>query len=288
MVVTDLIVDPDIVLFMSVKSSLAPNSLKSYGLLLYHFETFCISKDIRPTFAKGPEVSEFMNQYSDHRISTRKGYLKILKVFYAWLMDERTIDKDPTKHIVIEGRARASDKRTVTPEEYKKMRLRCQGLREMTILSMLYYTGVRASELCELTLDSVNLSEDYLFVSFSKTEKGNRRIPIHNDFKKILDTYIQARINKNYTHEYLFVNKQGRKMEYRTLLNVVKNLVADSYVNSKTACHAFRRGFITQVYRAKRDIVLCQILAGHASIETTRGYIANLEEHVKEFQEVTF
>ena len=116
---------------------------------------------------------------------------------------------------------------------------------------------------------------DIIFVPFSKGDSatGIREIPIHADLKYVLTKYIKKskkvrKINKT-TSKLLFLNKHGKPIKERTLQALVTKLQA----KKKYTAHDFRRAFITNVYNETKDIVFAQELAGHCSIETTRGYI---------------
>ncbi len=265
--------------FFLAKSSMVNSSLISYFHLLNKFDGFLHEKQVTARMVKTKHCNEFMAPYAEHSMKTRKSYKIILQSFFSWLQEEGQISKNPAKKVIIQGDSRKKEKPQLTEDEFKKIALRCEGLRESTIVNFLWFTGVRAKEICSLKIDDINLIEKSLFVSVSKSSMGNRPIPIHRGLFILLKEYMDRRNSFLLDHDYLFINKRGGPLKYRTLLGLLARVS-----KGKFTTHSYRRGLITSVYNKTGDIVLAQQIAGHSSIKTTRGYIKGDKKRLEKFR----
>ncbi|MCH8906319.1 MAG: site-specific integrase [Candidatus Heimdallarchaeota archaeon] len=83
------------------------------------------------------------------------------------------------------------------------------------------------------------------------------------------------------------MTKRGTQFSESALIQFIRNVQLD--LGFRYSCHDFRRAFVTRLYRKTTDLVLCQRLAGHASIKTTRRYIIDdIEEHMRKFNALNF
>lgn len=283
----DLISEPIIKDFWDVRSSMVPSSKRSYSHVLFKFQEFCNARDIKPREATSKDIASFLDQYTHRKLKTRLSYRKIINVLYNWMVEEDIIRKNPVKSVPMpKGQSQRSDKKVISSKAFRKMLSKCQSLKMKTLLMFIYYTGVRAEETVMLRIDNVNLSENYVFIPFSKTALGNRRIQIHRDLRVILMAYIEKWYDMDLSERWLFPNKRGKQLKYRSLLNWIQNVQYGDKV--KYACHDFRRAFATRVYESTKDIYLLQRLLGHSNISTTERYIKEIEGLQDQLQEVVF
>ena len=271
---------------MKAKATMTEESKRSYNSTLKRFQKFCDDKNINIINASESDVSMYMNQFKDHKIKTRKSYKIILNGFYNWLIKNGYTQRNPVEDITIKGNASKNDKEDMTQNHFQRILNNCSGVRDMALISFLWYTGVRAKELTSIRVSDINVDQNYIFVGLSKSESGNRRIPIHPNFKKLLGIYLRKRINIDTDFEVLFLTKHNKKIKYRTLLSYIKDLQKGT--DYDFAVHDFRRAFVTRLYDKTGDIVLCQQLAGHSSIETTRKYIQGNQKRLEKFSAINF
>ncbi|MCH8906320.1 MAG: site-specific integrase [Candidatus Heimdallarchaeota archaeon] len=104
------------------------------------------------------------------------------------------IDHNPVEEIRITN-GKKNKQELMRDSDFKQIMSRCEGLREITIVSMLWFTGVRAKELRFLRIEDIDLDRGMLFVSQSKTITGYRSISIHPNFKSLLSKYLERRQN---------------------------------------------------------------------------------------------
>ncbi|WP_295765487.1 tyrosine-type recombinase/integrase [uncultured Holdemanella sp.] len=141
-----------------------------------------------------------------------------------------------------------------------------------TILVVLYSCGLRVSELCELKLNDVHLSEGILKVK-GKGDK-ERVIPISSycilQMKYYLDSIRSIWDVKNVS--YFFVNRLGRRCTRQYVHLMIKNKVNALNLNPKISAHSFRHSFATHLLDGDADLRIVQELLGHSNIQTTQIY----------------
>jgi len=141
-----------------------------------------------------------------------------------------------------------------------------------TILVVLYSCGLRVSELCELKLNDVHLSEGILKVK-GKGDK-ERVIPISSycisQMKYYLDSIRSVWDVKNVS--YFFVNRLGRRCTRQYVHLMIKNKVNELNLNPKISAHSFRHSFATHLLDGDADLRIVQELLGHSNIQTTQIY----------------
>lgn len=128
-------------------------------------------------------------------------------------------------------------------------------------------------------MEDRDLEDGLIHITNSKTINGYRIIPIHPNFKKLLFQYICKCNTIRTSFNELFLTKKGTIFSESTIIHLMSYLQRD--LGFSFSCHDFRRAFITRLYRKTSDLVLCQRLAGHANIGTTRKYILDdIEEYM--------
>jgi len=274
--------------YLEEKATFSPSTLKNYRTQLLYFNNVCESKGIDILSAKEKDIAQYLNQYGF--IKTKKSYKTILSVFYKWCIKKDYLIKNPTEDIQINNGTKKKHN-LMKYSDFEKMLNECEGLRSRTILTFMWYTGVRARELTTIRIRDVDMDSGLIYVSQSKTETGLREIAVHPALRPILLEYLRVSLNirKETENQYeeLFLNKWGKPIKSRTLIFLVEKV--QTRLGTKFGCHDFRRAFVTNVFNKSKDIVLAQELAGHADISTTRGYIlSNPNERARKFKSLEF
>ena len=278
---SDQLMDPLFHEFFLAKQTMSEDSFKSYFHLLNKFDDFLTDIQVSVVEVETKHCSEFMRYYAKHAMKTRKTYKIYLQSFFSWIQRQGKIAINPVLEVVLSGDSRKKEKPQLTEQEFMKCASRCEGLRESTIVNFLWYTGVRAKEICSLKISDINLLEKSLFVSVSKSETGNRPIPVHRALFLLLQEYMKKRNSFELDHDFLFINKQGNPIKYRTLLRLLHRIS-----KKKFSTHSYRRGLGTQVFNKSGDIMLTRDILGHASVETTQKYILGDKERLEKFREL--
>lgn len=145
--------------------------------------------------------------------------------------------------------------------------------RDRTIIELLYGSGLRVSEVCDLTLDSINLPESIVTVM----GKGNKEriIPLSSSSLSTLENYIiiyRPLFEKSKICENIFLNRYGRKLSRMSIWNIVHDRARVTLPNVLVYPHILRHSFATHLLQGGADLRVIQILLGHSDISTTQIY----------------
>jgi site-specific recombinase XerD len=169
-----------------------------------------------------------------------------------------------------------------------------KSLRDRAILELLFSTGLRVSELCNLNQDDVDLTRD----EFSVRGKGDkvRMVFLSPTAKMALKTYLAKRKDMS---EHLFVsfrapNSLSKKDKKRELKNIetrltprsverlVKQYAIKAGISKKVTPHIIRHSFATDLLQNGADLRSVQALLGHSSITTTQVYTHVTDRQLQE------
>jgi integrase/recombinase XerD len=155
------------------------------------------------------------------------------------------------------------------------------GLRDRTILEVLYATGIRREEAARLDLYDVNLEERTLCVRQGKGGKG-RTVPLTGTACGFLARYLkEARPELVRSRGVrragagdpaLFVSMRGKRVSKNTLGKLVAAYVHEAAPGVEKGCHAIRRAFATHMLQGGANMAYIQRMLGHASIQMTERY----------------
>jgi len=206
---------------------------------------------------------------------------RILSSFYKWLENEDYIIKSPLNRIH-KVKAPVTVKTVFTDEEIELIRNDLSNnKRNLAIVNLLISSGIRISELVNLDIDDINLSNRTGIVK----GKGNKERIIYFDVKtKIsLEKYLQARSDKNIA---LFVSEKKYglgKENNRVTINNTESIIRESGKRlniSKAHPHKFRRTIATKAIDKGMPIEQVQKLLGHTKIDTTLHYAQVQQKNV--------
>jgi site-specific recombinase XerD len=145
-------------------------------------------------------------------------------------------------------------------------------IRDRTVFELLYATGLRISELCSLTIDSIHLSSGLIRV----LGKGNKEriIPLHNRSVLQVQQYIQIRRQHAPLFEVsLFINNRGHGITPRSIQRIlIKRFKEVTGKNTKVYPHLFRHSFATHLLQRGANLRIIQELLGHSNLSTTQKY----------------
>jgi integrase/recombinase XerD len=147
------------------------------------------------------------------------------------------------------------------------------GLRDKAMLELLYSSGLRVTELCSLTFQSIDLEGAFLRVR----GKGNkeRLCPIGEPAIKALKDYLQnarPQLVKAGTGSQVFLSNRGKAISRKTVWHWVKQYARQCGWESEASPHTLRHSFATHLLQGGADLRVIQELLGHADISTTQVY----------------
>lgn len=235
------------------------------------------------------EIRNYMYDEKEKRKLSPASFRKliaILKSFFNYLYEEDKIDINPTKKIKTPRKVNRIPKvmtkneidRIIGSVRFAPPRYRKCIVRDKLMLSMLYYTGIRRSELLNLDWDDLNLEKSTVAIRSGKGAK-DRIIPLHNKLIILLDEYLNQRLPLEC--KALFIGENGRRLCKCIFYDIVKRYLKISGLGSKGyTAHSFRHSFATHLVEAGVDIFKVQKLLGHSSLDSTKIYINFYGSHL--------
>jgi integrase/recombinase XerD len=212
-------------------------------------------------------------------VTTQRQRLNSLRLFFEMIYAERDPRHEYGAKIVL-PKTRQSLPRNVPAEEIVKTLLdsidasTVIGLRDRTMLELLYATGVRSMELLTLTVDAVNLSDKTIFIH-GKGAK-DRIVPIGAWVMPWLIEWLEVGrpklVPKRNATDLLFVTKTGRQIAHSNLSYTIRKYIERLGLSLRINPHAFRHACATHLLKHGADVRYIQELLGHANLSTTAIY----------------
>lgn len=162
------------------------------------------------------------------------------------------------------------------------------GLRDRSILELLFSSGLRVSELISLNIDSINFEKNE-FVVRGKGQK-DRPVFISQEAAKWLKKYLEKRQDQSrplfiqYSHHSNQIDNTGnfRRLTTRSVQRLVSKYAKLAGINKKVSPHVLRHSFATDLLMNGADIRSVQTMLGHSDISTTQIYTHITDTHLKE------
>jgi integrase/recombinase XerC len=229
-------------------------------------------------------------QYSDARLYLTKLFerklarktiarrISSLRSLYKFLLREEMILANPFSLISIPK----IEKRLPEffyEEELEQLFKSCEtktpmGQRNKALLELLYATGIRVSECCQIRLKDLDFSLSTILVHGKGSR--DRYVPFGQFAKEALVQYIndgrQQLVEKNQSHDRLFVNFRGGPITDRGVRTILNSMIDKSSLNGKIHPHMLRHTFATHLLNKGADMRSVQELLGHAFLSSTQIY----------------
>lgn len=153
------------------------------------------------------------------------------------------------------------------------------GLRDETILDILYNTGMRVSELTSLKTTSINFDLNQIKVIGKRNKE--RIIPITPILKNKLINYLNIKNKEFENNELLFLTEKGKKIYQKLVYRLVNSYLSAVTNRSKKSPHILRHTFATHMLNNGADLNTIKEILGHSNLSATQVYTHNTIEKLK-------
>ncbi|WP_447927119.1 MULTISPECIES: site-specific tyrosine recombinase XerD [unclassified Vreelandella] len=216
-------------------------------------------------------------QKAGYQLRSNARLLSSLRSFYRWAQLHGHIARDPLADVTL-PRVRPSLPNTLEEDEVERLLLAPDtatplGLRDRTMLELLYACGLRVSELVGLSSDAVNLRQGVVRVR-GKGDK-DRLVPMGDEAIQWLETYIKnARpaLMKDITRPALFPGRADKAMTRQTFWHRIKIHAITASITRPLSPHTLRHAFATHLLNHGANLRVVQLLLGHSDLSTTQIY----------------
>lgn len=261
----------DYLAYLELERGLSGNTILAYQSDLIAFFDY-LGNDANPDELKRKDFSSYTKYLARNEINpstiTRK--IASIKGFFRYLCFKRIIKINPSISITPPKLPKRLPK-VLTMSEIDKILSEKLDLLDFAIVELLYSAGIRVSELTELELRNLDLTQNIIKV-FGKGSK-ERLVPIGKRCSETLKKYLKKRelIALKYNSKpYLFLNSDGTKITRQKVYKLVHSL--GDIVGKNISPHTIRHSFATHLLERGADLRVVQELLGHASIVTTQLY----------------
>ena len=277
--------------YINIEKRYSPNTIISYRKDLEDFAKFLLDTESIENLQKADKkmVRNFIIHLNNQKLSKRSINRKIstLKSFYNFLLRISEIKTSPLEGISM-LKFYAEKQIPFSEEEMKHLLLILEEaqveLLDKLIIEVLYQTGMRRAELCNLPLENVNFSRNEIVV----IGKGNKEriVPISPDLSNVLKIYyLEHRKPTAEAEKYFFVSSKGKKITEKFVYLMVTSYLSQVSLKEKKSPHILRHSFATHVLNSGAEISKVKKIMGHASLASTQVYTnANIEQLKKVFQ----
>ncbi len=210
--------------------------------------------------------------------SSQSRILSGIRHFYQYLLLEDITSENPAKLLEMPKRKKKLPE-VLSAEEIQKMLDAIDlsqplGLRNQTIVELLYACGLRVSELVNLRISDLHLDADIIRI-IGKGDK-ERLVPIYDSAQELLSRYFEIWRNLQTPalgHEdFVFLNRRGKALTRVMIFYIIKDLSSAANIQKNVHPHSLRHSFATHLVENGADLRAVQQLLGHASITTTEIY----------------
>lgn len=266
--------------FLKFERGLSDNSIEAYLNDVSKLEVYSDEHNLTLQQLTNKDLQRFLIWINNFGISpfTQSRLLSGLKTFYNFLLLEYDWESNPVELIQAPRMARKIPS-VLNIQEIDQLinaidLSTAEGMRNKTIIEVLYGCGLRVSELVGLKISNL-----YLDVEFIKVEgKGNkeRLIPIGSQAIKHLKIYLdEVRLHikiKPGQEDYVFLNKRGAALSRVMVFIMIKELASKIGLQKNISPHTFRHSFASHLVEGGADLRAVQDMLGHESITTTEIY----------------
>ena len=215
--------------------------------------------------------------------SSLNRYISCIRSYHQYLYQNKLVLKDES-HLIKQSKSIVKIPDTLLVEEIDSIinaidMSKKYALRDKAILTLLYASGLRVSELINLKLQSIILDAGFLRI-MGKSSK-ERLVPIGSfsilNVKNYLNNLRSGMSKKGKSNGFLFLNKNGSKLSRMAIWNIINHNCIIAGVNKKVSPHVFRHSFATHLIEGGADLRAVQEMLGHTDISTTQIY-ANMDK----------
>ena len=270
----------DFLSMLSAERNASRHTLDAYRRDVRDFFDLLHRRRVTPATARPDDVVAWLEHQrkSGRKASTVARRMAALRGFYAHLLRERVLSRDPTEHIE-QPRLSRPLPRTLSREAVAALVespdvTTARGLRDRALLELLYASGLRASECLALRVGDVNRTAGYL-QAMGKGRK-ERLVPIGAEALAWLERYLTvgrpALLGRGRESPLIFVNPRGRALSRQSLWQLVLRAARRAGLRQRVSPHTLRHCFASHLLEGGADLRAVQAMLGHADIATTQIY----------------
>lgn len=252
-------------------------TVKSYRSDLLHYINFLEDNGVD----KLDKVSfHHINHYlkslqNDFALATIQHRAVSIRQFHQYLLQMGVLKSDPSLYLDVKSKGKTIPK-IISSETVERLFSfsieNNKDLMDQSILLLLYHSGLRVSELCQLSFNQIHLDERWLRIMGKGSKE--RYVPMSKESTVSLKKYLKnARpFFEKDKSEFVFLSLKGKPLSRQYVHTMIKYRCTQNNVKENVSAHSLRHRFATNFLEVGVDLRFIQELLGHADISTTQIY----------------
>ena len=269
--------------------NMSPHTIRSYKVDLLEFSEFLKTNYgvEHPSRVNVDHIRNFVASLVRHGYEKRSINRKLsaIRSFYRYLNRYGIVDIQPATAVRSFKLPRKLPTFLTEAEMERLFELTDLSLRDRTILELLYGTGMRASELCNLKLHDIDWEREIIRVHGKGGKQ--REIPLTCTALRWLREYVRTGDKIKMDELGLFLSRKGTPITTRTLQRIVKKHLMKVSHKTGISPHTLRHTYATHLLNRGCDLRTVQLLLGHRSIASTQIYTHLTLKELKKIHEIT-
>ena len=273
--------------YLKYNKNYSDKTITNYKLDLNDYLEFLTKESLDYKEVQYEDLMGLFDHFDNLKLSSKsiRRHISSLKGFYKYLSSKNIVLNNPFNYVT------PPKKETKLPrylsydellEIFHNLEIKTNyDLRDRLILELLYATGVRVSELINIKISDITLSNQSIRV-LGKGSK-ERYVYYNNVCKNILDRYLKIyrELNKK-NIDYLILNYKGDKITSQGISYILNQIIKKISFKKHLTPHMLRHSFATHLLNNGCDLLTVQELLGHSSIGTTGIYTHVTLDHIKD------
>ncbi len=273
-----------------LEDGLSENTIASYRSDLTLFARWLKVEGGATSLVQADEASlnaYFLARHGDTRASSANRRLTVFKRFYQYQLRQGAIAENPCSHMHSARRPQRFP-HALSERQVEALLAAADvdtplGLRDRTMIELMYASGLRVSELTALKLDALGINEGIVRI----LGKGGkmRLVPFGQQADSLIARYMtesRPEILKGKQSDYLFVTSRGTLMTRQMFWTLIKKYALKAGITDPLSPHTLRHAFATHLLNHGADLRVVQLLLGHADITTTQIYTHIAQHRLKQ------
>lgn len=269
--------------YLHIERGLSSNTEEAYRNDIMLFIDFLETENVDIFEINRAHINRYIRKLRQDGYATSSVTRKIasLRGWFKWMTVNEIIRSNPTSELEQPKLARYLPK-VLTIDDLSQIFAGELSHLEKAIVELLYAAGLRVSELSNLTLQNINLEQDYVRC-IGKGSK-ERLIPIGKKAKEALKSYLEERnyivFKHNLNTNRLFLKENGQPITRQKVYEIIKKL--GQRIDKTISPHTLRHSFATHMLENGADLRVVQELLGHSDVSTTQLYTHISKKRLKD------
>lgn len=270
--------------YLHIERGLSGNTEEAYRNDIMFFIEFLNSENI-DCFERitRSHINKYIRKLRQENYAATSITRKIasLRGWFKWMIANEIISSDPTAGLEQPKLSRHLPK-ILSIKDLSLILAEELSLLEKAVVELLYAAGLRVSELSNMSLQNLNLDQNYVRC-IGKGSK-ERLIPIGKKANDALKNYLQERdlilFENDLKTNHLFINPNGLPISRQKIYTIIKNL--GKKIDKTISPHTLRHSFATHMLENGADLRVVQELLGHSDVSTTQLYTHISKKRLKD------